>query len=239
MPHVPNPEQRSSVAIAVQLVAVLAVLFGLLLGAGWLVSGPEADTHVEAADGRLTTWFAAHRVAGLARPSQWVAALGSTGAVVGIGAVAAAVAGYLLHHWWPVRLLCAALTGELLVFLAVSSIIDRRRPPVPHLDAHLPPTSSFPSGHTAAALCLYGGIAAVVCLATRSSWRWAVVTAAVVIVLAVATARLYRGAHWPTDVVASLTFASVWLGACVRLLAPHPRPPRLPSTRPMQTTGGG
>jgi undecaprenyl-diphosphatase len=214
--------RRSRSGVAVRLVAVLAVLLGLLMGAGWLVSGPEADTDVEAADGRLTAWFAAHRVAGLATPSQWVADLGSTGVVIGTGAVAAAGAGLLLRDWWPVRLLAAALTGELLVFLAVSTVVDRGRPPVPHLDAHLPPTSSFPSGHTGASVCLYGGIAAVVCLATRSGWRRVVVAVAVVVVLAVATARLYRGAHWPTDVLASLLFASTWLLTCVRLLGPPP-----------------
>jgi hypothetical protein len=31
-------------------------------------------------------------------------------------------------------------------------------------------------------------------------------------------ARLYRGAPWPTDVLASLMSASVRLGACVRWL---------------------
>ncbi len=225
MARVLDQRKRVTWAVAARLVALLVVLFGVLLGAGWLVSGPEADTDVEVADGWLTTWLAEHRVAGLAAPSQWISDLGSTGVVVATGLVAAAVAGYLLREWWPVRLLAVALSAELLVFLSVSSIIDRPRPPVQHLDAHLPPTSSFPSGHTAASLCLYGGIAVVVCLATRARWRWAVVTAAFVVVLAVAGARLYRGAHWPTDVAASLLFASLWLWACGRSLGP-------PSTGP-------
>jgi undecaprenyl-diphosphatase len=220
MVHLRVSRTRLRWAVAGHLVAVLAVLLGLLLVAGWLVTGPEADSDVEVADGRLTSWFAQHRVPGLNRPSQWVADLGSTGVVIAIGVVAAAIAGYLVRDWWPVRLLAAALAGELLVFLAVSSIVDRGRPPVPHLDAQLPPTSSFPSGHTAAAVCLYRGIALVVCHITRARWRWVVVSTAVLVVLAVATARLYRGAHWPTDVIASLLFAAVWLWVCVRSLAP-------------------
>ena len=222
MHHLPARGKGSPWVLVAQLLAVLGVLFAVLLAVGWLVSGPEADTHVEAADGRLTTWFALHRVAGLARPSEWVARLGSTGVVVGIGGTAAVVAGCLVRRWWPVRLLAAALTGELLVFLAVSSIIDRHRPPVSHLDAHLPPTSSFPSGHTAAALCRYGGIAVVIFVSTRSPWRWVVVGCAVLIILGVGASRLYRGAHRPTDVLASLLFASAWLWACARLLVPTP-----------------
>ncbi|MCV2490776.1 phosphatase PAP2 family protein [Geodermatophilus sp. YIM 151500] len=224
MAHPIGPGRRRGWAIAAQMSAVLAVLFGLLLGAGWLVSGPEADTDVEVADGRLTSWFAENRVEELATPSRVVSDLGSTGVVIGAGVVAAAVAGSLLRSWWPVRLLAAALIGELVVFLAVSSIIDRERPPVPHLDAQLPPTSSYPSGHTAASLCLYGGIAAVVYLVSRSRWRRVVVVGAGVVVLAVATSRLYRGAHWPTDVAASVLFASAWLWTCIRALAPADRP---------------
>jgi undecaprenyl-diphosphatase len=204
----------------VQLVAALVVLFGLLMLAGWLLTGPAADSAVERADGRLVIWFAGHRVDALNTPSQYVADLGSTGFVIGIGAVACVVAFLVLRQWWPVLLLAVALVGELSVFLLVTMLVNRGRPPVEHLDAHLPPTSSFPSGHTAASVCLYGGIAAIVCLATRANWRWVVVAAAVVIVLAVATARLYRGAHWPTDVTASLLFASTWLWVCVRSLAP-------------------
>jgi hypothetical protein len=81
--------------------------------------------------------------------------------------------------------------------------VGRPRPPVPHLDAALPPTSSFPSGHTAAAICLYGGVASIVLRVVRAWWRWLVLGVAVVVIVAVAAARLYRGAHYPSDVLGS------------------------------------
>ena len=97
-----------------------------------------------------------------------------------------------------------------------------------HLDGQLPPTSSFPSGHTAAAICLYGGIDALVVLSTRAWWRWLVVALAALVVVAIALARLYRGAHFPTDVLGSVLFAVPWLLATVALLRPAGRPPSEP-----------
>jgi undecaprenyl-diphosphatase len=91
---------------------------------------------------------------------------------------------------------------------------------VPHLDAALPPTSSFPSGHTAAAICLYGGVATIVLRAVRAWWRWVVLGVAVVVIVAVAAARLYRGAHYPTDVLGSVLFAVPWLLVTTKACAP-------------------
>jgi membrane-associated phospholipid phosphatase len=71
--------------------------------------------------------------------------------------LAAAASLMILRRWWPVLLLVIALVGELALFLATAMIVGRPRPPVPHVDAALPPTSSFPSGHTGAAICLFGG----------------------------------------------------------------------------------
>ena len=79
------------------------------------------------------------------------------------------------------------------------------------LDGHLP-TSSFPSGHTAAATVLCVALATIITWHTqRTVLRVVAWTVAIVIVIAVAVARVYRGLHHPTDVA-----AGVLLGvACV------------------------
>ena len=48
---------------------------------------------------------------------------------------------------------------------------------------------------------------------------------AVLVVLAVAAARLYRGAHFPTEVLGSILFAVPWLVITVALLRPRNSPP--------------
>jgi membrane-associated phospholipid phosphatase len=213
--------------VLVRLLLSAALLLGLMLGAGLLVSRVEPGTAVEQVDVSTDQWLADHRTPTLDAASGPAADLGTTGVVIAVGAVGAAVAGTLARRWRPVLVLVAALTGELVIFLATTLAIDRPRPPVSHLDAQLPPTSSFPSGHTAASICLYGGIAALVMSASRSWWRWLVLAVAVALVVVVAAARLYRGAHFPTDVLGSVVFAVPWLLVVLRLIPAGPGPGRL------------
>ncbi|WP_448626231.1 phosphatase PAP2 family protein [Geodermatophilus sp. URMC 64] len=209
--------------VAVRLGITLVVLFGLTLGIGWLLTRAKEGDAFEQRDGALVQWFAAHRTGFLDAASGPAAELGNTWVVVGVGVVAAIAAWFAFRSWRPVVVLAVALCGELAIFLTTVSLIDRPRPPVPHLDAQLPPTSSFPSGHTAAAICLYGAVAALVVAAARGGWRRWVPVLAVLVVLVVAAARLYRGAHYPTDVLASALFAVPWLFMVLRAL---PLPPR-------------
>jgi membrane-associated phospholipid phosphatase len=84
-------------------------------------------------------------------------------------------------------------------------MVDRRRPPVSHLD-QAPPTSSFPFGHTAVLASERARSALV---------RRLALALAVLIPLAVATARVYRGMHYLTDVVGGILLGAVWLLATV------------------------
>jgi undecaprenyl-diphosphatase len=171
----------------------------------------------------VVAWLAAHRVPWFDPVSAFLAELGNTGVIVGAAVIAAGVAYYLTRRWRPSLVIVTVLVGEVAIFVLSSVIVDRPRPPVPHLDAQLPPTSSFPSGHTAASICLYGTIAALVLRGTRAWWRWVVLAVAVSLVAVVGFARLYRGAHHPTDVLASVAFAIPWVLTVLRLVGEEPR----------------
>ena len=64
--------------------------------------------------------------------------------------------------------LVGALSLEITVFLTATLLVDRHRPIVPRLDA-TPPTSSYPSGHTAASIALYVGLAIIIWSLVRSA----------------------------------------------------------------------
>jgi undecaprenyl-diphosphatase len=215
---------------AAALLAVGVLLFGMLLGIGWLLTHVEPGTGLGAADIGVLQWLVAHRIPELDTISLYVVNLASTTTVLVSGVVAGVGAALALRCAWPLVMLAIALVGELVLFLNAAIVVGRPRPPVPHLDAALPPTSSFPSGHTAAAICLYGGVAVIVLRVVKAWWRWLVLGAAALVIVAVALARLYRGAHYPTDVVGSVLFAVPWLVVASRACGPGRTPTGRPTT---------
>ncbi|WP_308201173.1 phosphatase PAP2 family protein [Paractinoplanes maris] len=119
-----------------------------------------------------------------------------------------------LRRWREPLFLAAAVTTQALVFFSATLIINRSRPDVPKLDVS-PPTSSFPSGHTSAALALYGGLALLLALLARRTWLKVLCWALVLVPIAVGLARMYRGMHHPSGVVASFLNG----GVCIAVMA--------------------
>jgi membrane-associated phospholipid phosphatase len=121
----------------------------------------------------------------------------------------------LRHRFREAAFLILALVLEITVFLSVTFVVARPRPDVPRLNS-TPATSSFPSGHTAAATVLCIGVALIITCCTRKQViRWFSVIVATVLAGFVGFARMYRGLHHPTDV-----FVGAALGlACLAFAA--------------------
>ena len=104
----------------------------------------------------------------------------------------------------------AAYRGTTLVF-------HEHRPRVHRLE-NLPVNASYPSGHTAASIAVYGGL--VLLLTSRiknTAFRILAWSVAVAIPIYVGMARMYRGMHHPLDVIGG---ALVGIGAlCVIVFA--------------------
>ena len=184
------------------LIATLTVT--LVLGAiaasnpDWLLRIDEPISH----------WFRGLLVDGAL--TSVVTQLGSPNLAMAIGAIGVVVL------WRRCR--ASAITLGLLVASAVTVdivlklAVDRPRPLNPVVDTGL---GSFPSGHVIHAVVIFGLVPILLWALTR---RRAYLVAGFAIfgvaVGSVATSRVALGAHWPSDVIASLFIgASLLLGA--------------------------
>jgi undecaprenyl-diphosphatase len=201
------PSPRSTVA---ELIVGWVLAFGLLCGFGYLVSYHAQGTFLDTWDTVVPRWFADHRTPTLNEVSWWWSKAGDTHAITFVSLVFCPLVLAVWRRWRPVLFVVLALFGELGLFLASSAVVDRPRPEVEHLDGKLP-TSSFPSGHIAATICLYTAIAVLVMARTDRWWRWLSVVLLVVMPTGVAVSRMYRGMHHPTDFMGAILLAVVWM----------------------------
>jgi membrane-associated phospholipid phosphatase len=193
------------------LIGAAVVVLAIWTAIGWLAAKVLGDDFLGRFDRGLSRTLARGRSPDLNDITHYLSYLSETITVIVVGAVVFVSARLAWKRWRESLFVLAVLVGEVSIFVGVTALVDRNRPPVRQLDA-APATSSFPSGHTAAAVALYGAIALLASERVRSrALVWIAVAAAVLIPVAVAGARMYRGMHFLTDVVAGAALGAVWL----------------------------
>jgi undecaprenyl-diphosphatase len=232
-PAVDHAPIRHRSRIAAGVLVAWVLILGIVIGLGELVTKDGNGNWL--GDTTIPHWFAAHRTPSLTHWSLIFTTLGATTAILVVAVATCVVFLAVTRHWRPVIFIAVVMFGELAAFLAAAAVVKRPRPDVSHLDQHLP-TSAYPSGHTAATTCLYIAIAILVIGHARGWWRWLFLIPAIAMPVLVATSRMYRGEHHPTDVVGSLIFAALWLTATSWLIKPNENPGR--RARP-EVTGPG
>jgi len=186
-------------AAAVVVAGYLAVVSGLVL-IGLFLTHVLLHGTVGRWDDTSTAWLSNHRTGALDAVTGLLSRSADTFGILGVALVVLVVL-WVRHRWDQMAVLVTALVLELSAFLAVNALVGRDRPAVVRLGS-TPTTSSFPSGHTAATLVLYGAIAIFVSATVRAMvWRALAWVAAAVLPVAVGFSRVYRGFHHPTDVI--------------------------------------
>lgn len=210
---------------AAQLLAGLLAVLALVAGLGLLVTDVLHGTWVGRVDRAAVRALSTLGVPALDRPAQLVNRLGGTRVITVVTLTAGVLAVAVLRRWRPAVFLAVSLAGEVAMYLLVSRVlVPRDRPEAGVPIEQLPATASFPSGHAAAAMVLYGAIGLVVFAHVHGRWRWLALAVPILVGLVVAASRLYRGVHYPTDVLASALLATTWLTLTYRLVLRRPDP---------------
>lgn len=206
--------RRPWLASATAFVIGYAVLAAAIVGLGLFLTRVLLPVDaVEDADRYLPEFFADHR-GDTATDLSYVASLAGDIPVLPALGLVACIAAAAMRRWRVVGFLLVAVALEVTIYRIGAMIVSRDRPDVVRLE-DLPVDHSFPSGHVAASVVVYAGIALLVASLARgrgiAAACWAIAATAVV---AVAVSRIYRGMHHPLDVV-----SGVLLGAGALLVA--------------------
>ncbi len=211
----PLPDGWTTVA---RLSVAAVLLWGALVAAGELIQ--KSLTWLREWDRDAIAWFAGLGGGVLEAISSVIGWLGGVTGTITVLAIAIPIATALSRRWSPALFLFVAAAGQGLIYLLSSRVVGRDRPDLAGAQDMIA-TVSFPSGHVAASVCVYFGIALLALASTRSPWRFVALPVATVVVLGVAFSRLYKGVHYPSDVVAGMVYGAVWLALCWRWLRPE------------------
>jgi len=201
---------RSELRLAIggAIVVLSAVLFVHIL------RGVLGDARLAEADLRLHNTIRLFRSETLHQRYSGVSRAASTLFVLPMVITLAGIAWMARRRREAVAIIAAFLL-QAIFSVALKYTVHRPRPP----DAaalHLGP--SFPSGHTLAAVLVYGFLAYLL-LRDEDRRNWLVIPAAALIVLIafVPMSRVYLGVHWPYDTIASLTLGAALLAILITL----------------------
>lgn len=129
------------------------------------------------------------------------------------GGVAAAALLLRASRRREAALFAIAVVGANLLNESMKLFFHRPRPS-PWYDYPLPPTYSFPSGHSFVSFCFFLCLAE---LCVRPEWppaaRFALWIAAVCCTLSIGLSRVYLGVHYPTDVLGGYAAGVLWTTA--------------------------
>jgi undecaprenyl-diphosphatase len=108
------------------------------------------------------------------------------------------------RRWRMGSFVLQAILAEVTCYALVTYFVSRPRPPVVQMDP-FNLTHSYPSGHVAASVAIYGALALLLAAHFKDiRLRVAIWTVGALFPLVVAASRIYRGEHHPIDVIAGM-----------------------------------
>lgn len=140
----------------------------------------------------------------------------------------------LLKHWYYLATFFISISFGQIFVLFIKNLTSRSRPPLSQA-LTLENTFSFPSGHTFLAFSFFGLLTYFFFSTAKSKFlKTFYLVTGCLLILSVGLSRIYLGAHWPSDVIASLFSGAAWVFTLItineihKLYNQHPDQPFLP-----------
>ncbi|HEY6644290.1 phosphatase PAP2 family protein [Povalibacter sp.] len=164
-------------------------------------------------DAALATALSRHLSTEILGATALITHLGDAAFLIGLGTLVALILlikrRVLLALTWAIATAAGALLNRLL-----KSIFERVRPIHDH-GVVVADGWSFPSGHAAGAMLVYGLLAYVLIRHTRRSWHLPIAIVAVALIVFVGFSRVLLQVHYLSDVLAGYLSAASWGLLCV------------------------
>jgi undecaprenyl-diphosphatase len=112
-----------------------------------------------------------------------------------------------------------AAVGSAGLWFWLAPLIDRPRPSPNMVRVAIDlPTGGFPSGHVLNLTAIFGFLV-YLAIASISDVRWRALLASLlsIPILTIGIARVYDGAHWPSDVLGGYLIGGIWLALTIRI----------------------
>ncbi len=193
------------------ILGIAALLLGFFVKLTFEIAyeGPNGDHELATIDRAMLQFVANFRTPTVTAMAVDLTALGST-VVLTIFSIASAILLWMKRDRLGSLQLLVGSMGAGVFTKMLKTFFERKRPGiVPHLvDVH---GFSYPSGHSLSATAIYLAAALVACRYFRSrSERTVLFLICGILISAIGFSRIYLGVHYPSDVVAGISFGAAW-----------------------------
>jgi membrane-associated phospholipid phosphatase len=202
-----DPEAATGLALTV----ALGLVFAAALGFGLVARMVTNETGLYRWDASAAAWGADNASPASTRLFGLLTWLGATVTVVLVTVVIGGLEWLRRRRLAVLAFMVTVVAGQNLIANGVKALVERERPPVPHLAASS--GFSFPSGHTAAAAATWAAVALVVGRGRPLPVKAWLSAAAAAVALTVAASRVLLGVHWLTDVIGGAALGFGWFVA--------------------------
>lgn len=193
-----------------------AAAFGLI---AWLVQAENTAGF----DSAVIGFVQSAESPGLTGAAKFLAVLGSSKGAIPLSLAAMALLFVVFKHRLELLLFLWVGVGSNLINVMLKERFVRERPNIHRIVEEI--GYSFPSGHSMAAVSLYGVLAFLLWRhIPTAAGRTVLIIAAAFMILVMGWSRIYLGVHYPSDVIAGYAASAAWLTLSIGLFERFRRP---------------